>query len=172
MAHNEIDVDAPPAAVYAVLADPRSFARWVVGSHEIRRADPGWPAPGTAFDHRVGIGPLTLADHSEVLDTTPDQRLRMLVKARPFTRAHVLLRLEPRGAGRTHVTMDEDPADLRSRLFMNPLTDPLVRLRNKESLRRLKALAERREPIPGGALPPRESAREGSVQGSSRPAAT
>jgi uncharacterized protein YndB with AHSA1/START domain len=172
MAHNEIDVDAPPASVYAVLADPRSFARWVVGSREIRRADPGWPAPGTAFDHRVGIGPLTVADHSEVLDSEPGRRLRMLVKARPFTRAHVLLRLEPRGAGRTRVTMDEGPADLRSRLFMNPLTDPLVRLRNKESLRRLKALAEGAEPIPDGHLPPRGSAREASVQGSSRPAAT
>lgn len=171
MAHNEIDVDAPPEAVYSVLADPRSFARWVVGSREIRRADPGWPAPGTAFDHRVGIGPLTVADHSEVLDSTPGQQLRLLVKARPFTRAHVLLRLEPRAAG-THVTMDENPADLRSRLFMNPLTDPLVRLRNKESLRRLKALAEGREAIPGGELPPRGSGREASVQGSSRPAAT
>lgn len=171
MAHNEIDVDAPPDAVYSVLADPRSFARWVVGSREIRRADAGWPAPGTAFDHRVGIGPLTIADHSEVVESTPDRRLRLLVKARPFTRAHVLLRLEPRGGG-THVTMDEGPADTRSRLFMNVLTDPLVRLRNKESLRRLKALAEGREPIPGGTLPPRGSEREASVQGSSRPAAT
>lgn len=172
MAHNEIDVGAPPEAVYAVLSDPRSFARWVVGSREIRGADPGWPAPGTAFDHRVGVGPLTVSDHSEVLDSEPGRRLRLLVKARPFTRAHVLLRMEPRGTGSSHVTMDEHPADLRSRLFMNPLTDPLVRLRNRESLRRLKALAEGTEPIPGGALPTRESAREASVTGSSRPATT
>jgi len=172
MAHNEIDVDTPPDAVYGVLSDPRSFARWVVGSREIRRADPGWPAPGTAFDHRVGIGPLTISDHSEVLESVAPTRLRLLVKARPFTRAHVLLRMEPRGAGRTRVTMDEHPADLRSRLFMNALTDPLVRLRNRESLRRLKALAEGTEPIPDGALPLRGSGREGSVRGSSRPAAT
>jgi len=172
MAHNEIDVDAPPAAVFAVLADPRSFARWVVGSREIRRADRQWPAVGSAFDHRVGIGPLTLSDHTEVLDAEPPRRLRLLVKARPLTRAHVLLRIAPLGAGGSRVSMDEGPADLRTWLFMNPLSDPLLRLRNAESLKRLKALAEGRESIPDGELPPRESTGEGAVQGSSRPAVT
>ena len=38
MAHNEIHVDATPDAVFAVLADPRSFARWVVGSRHGSRA--------------------------------------------------------------------------------------------------------------------------------------
>jgi hypothetical protein len=83
----------------------------------------------------------------------------------------VTLRLHAE-AGGTRVEMDERPADLRSRIFMNVLTDPLVRLRNHESLRRLKALAEGDEPIPGGTLPPRESRREADVQGSSKPAAT
>lgn len=172
MAHNEIDVDAPPEAVFAVLADPRSFARWVVGSRAVRRADRHWPARGSAFDHRVGIGPLTLADHTEVLDVEPPRRLRLLVKARPLTRANVLLRIAPRGDAGSRVSMDEGPADLRTVLFMNPLSDPLLRLRNAESLKRLKALAEGRESIPDGELPPRESARDGAVEGSSRPAVT
>ncbi|MBB4662352.1 SRPBCC family protein [Conexibacter arvalis] len=171
MAHNEIEVDAPPEAVFAVLADPRSFARWVVGSRAIRRADAGWPAPGSAFDHRVGVGPLTLADHSEVVESVPPHRLRLLVKARPLTRAHVLLRMEPRGASGTRVALDEHPADMRSRIFLNPLTDPLVRLRNAESLRRLKALAEGREPIPEGELPPRGSDDEAAIGGRSGRAA-
>ncbi len=169
MAHNEITTHAAPDAVFAVLADPRSFARWVVGSRKIRAADPDWPAPGTTIDHAVGIVPLTVADSTTVRAAERPHRLEMLVRARPFTTAVVTLRLHPVGEG-TRVEMDERPADLRSRVFFNPLTEPLVRLRNRESLRRLKALAEGDEPIPSGTLPPRESEREAAVKGSSRPA--
>jgi uncharacterized protein YndB with AHSA1/START domain len=169
MAHNEIDVDAPPETVFAVLSDPRSYARWVVGSQRIRRADPHFPAAGSAFDHAVGIGRLRLPDHSVVEQCEPPRLLRLLVQARPLTKAHVTMRLDPAGTG-THVEMDEHPADGRSRLFMNPLTDPLVRLRNHESLRRLKAIAEGREPIPPGSLPRRGSDAEADVTASSRPA--
>ena len=171
MAHNEITTAAPPDAVFDVLADPRSYARWVVGSRNIRAADPDWPAPGTTFDHAVGVGPLTLPDATTVLAAERPHRLEMLVRARPLTVAVVTLRLRAE-AGGTRVEMDERPADLRSRLFMNPLTDPLFRLRNHESLRRLKALAEGDEPLPGGTVPPRESPHEADVQGSSKPAAT
>ncbi|MDO8212186.1 SRPBCC family protein [Conexibacter sp. CPCC 206217] len=170
MAHNEIDVDAAPEAVFGVLADPRSYARWVVGSRAIRRADRGWPNPGTAFDHTVGIGPLRLKDHSEAVECEPPRLLRLRVKARPLTVAWVTLRMTQLDRKRTRITMDEHPADMRSRIFLNPLSDPLVRLRNRESLRRLKALAERREPIPTGTLPARESDAEAFVEASSRPA--
>jgi uncharacterized protein YndB with AHSA1/START domain len=171
VAHNEIDMGVPAESVFAVLSDPRSFARWVVGSREIRRADPDWPAVGTAFDHKVGVWPITLSDHSEVVEAAPAQLLKLLVKARPFSKAYVTLRLR-QVAGGTRVEMDEVAADARSRLLFNFLTDPLIRIRNRESLRRLKALAEGKESIPRGELPPRDSAREGHVTGSSGPATT
>jgi hypothetical protein len=66
----------------------------------------------------------------------------------------VTLRLAPHASG-AHVVMEEIPADLRSQVVMNPLTDPLIRLRNAESLRRLKRLAEGTEPMPAGDLTPR-----------------
>jgi uncharacterized protein YndB with AHSA1/START domain len=171
MAHNEIKVDATPAAVFDVLADPRSYARWVVGSRKIRAADADWPAPGTTFDHAVGIGPLQIPDSTTVRAAARPRRLELLVRARPLTRAVVTLTLHAEARG-TRVEMEERPADQRSRLFMNRLTDPLIRLRNHESLRRLKALAEGDEPIPSGTLPPREHGAEAAVQGSSKPAAT
>jgi hypothetical protein len=142
----------------------------VVGSREVRRADPQWPAVGSAFDHRVGIWPIVLSDHSEVVECQAPRLLKLLVKARPLSRAYVTLRLRTR-AGGTRVTMDEHAADGRSRLLFNPLTDPLVRLRNRTSLRRLKALAEGSEPVPEGYLPPRGGGEEGHVTGSSGPAA-
>jgi uncharacterized protein YndB with AHSA1/START domain len=171
MAHNEIRVEVSPERVFAVLSDPRSFARWVVGSREIRRADPRWPAVGSAFDHKVGIWPIVLADHSEVVECQAPRLLKLLVKARPLSRAYVTLELLPLGSV-TRVTMDEHAADVRSRLLFNPLTDPLVRLRNRTSLRRLKALAEGSEPIPAGHLPPRDSGEEGHVTAGSGPAAS
>ncbi len=170
MAHNEIDIAVPPDRVFAVLAEPRSFARWVVGSREIRRADPDWPAVGTAFDHSVGVFPFTLSDHSEVVECERPELLKMLVKARPISRAYVTLRLVPQASG-TRLSMDENAADGLSRLLFNPLTDPLVRLRNRVSLRRLKALSEGTEPIPQGYLPSRDDDEEGHVTAGSGPAA-
>jgi uncharacterized protein YndB with AHSA1/START domain len=164
-------MNVPPESVFAVLSNPRSYARWVVGSREIRRADPDWPAVGTVFDHKVGIWPITLSDHSEVIETTPPHLLKMLVKARPFSKAYVTLRLRAVAHG-TQVEMDEVAADARSMLLFNPLTDPFIRIRNRESLRRLKALAESKEPIPKGELPSRESDREAHITGTSGPAAT
>ncbi len=171
MAHNEIYIGAPPEDVFAVLSEPRSFARWVVGSREIRRADPAWPTVGTAFDHRVGIWPFTLSDNSEVVQCEPPSLLKLLVKARPFSRAYVTLILKPANGG-TRLSMDEFAADRRSRLLFNAITDPLVRVRNNVSLRRLKALSEGKEPIPDGYLPSRDSESDGHVTGSSGPAAT
>jgi hypothetical protein len=164
-------MNVPAERVFAVLSDPRSFARWVVGSREIRSADPDWPAVGTAFDHKVGIWPITLSDHSEVVEATPPHLLKLLVKARPFSKAYVTLHLRPRAHG-TRIEMDEVAADARSLLLFNPLTNPLIRIRNRESLRRLKALAEGAESIPGGALPSRESDREAHITASSGPATT
>ena len=52
MARNEHLVHASPAAVFGVLADPRSYAYWVVGSKEVRDADRTWPQPAAAFTIR------------------------------------------------------------------------------------------------------------------------
>jgi uncharacterized protein YndB with AHSA1/START domain len=67
----------PPAIVWETLADPASYARWVVGSQAVRDADDDWPARGSRFYHRVGIGPLTVNDHTESIDAREPRRLEM-----------------------------------------------------------------------------------------------
>ena len=67
MAYNCVEIDAPPAAVFAVLVDPRTYPRWLIGAHEIRSIDADWPQPGSHFHHRVGVGPFTIPDSSKVL---------------------------------------------------------------------------------------------------------
>ncbi len=138
-------IDAAPERVFSVLADPDGYGEWVVGSRDIRDADPDFPAPGTVFHHSVGIGPLVVHDHTEVLAADPPRMLRLRAHARPLGSAVVTLRLEPRRFG-TEVTMIEDPAGWTTPLWILPPTHVFGRLRNFESLRRLKALAEGRGP--------------------------
>jgi uncharacterized protein YndB with AHSA1/START domain len=144
MARNQRYIDTPPEKVFDVLSDADSYADWVVGSKTIRGVDGPFPARGSRFHHKVGVGPLEVADHTSVLESERPNRLVLHAKARPLGTARVELTLEPVGKG-TRVTMVEDGGDTVSKLiFANPLMQLLTRVRNTESLKRLKALAERR----------------------------
>ena len=140
-------VHASPEAVWSVLADPDAYAYWVVGSKDIRDADPSWPADGTRFHHTVGVGPLSIKDHTEVVRAERPYRLLLHAKARPAGRAKVELLLVPRGND-TLVEMREEPASPLGRLGHNPVADLLLHGRNVESLRRLAELAETGSPSP------------------------
>ncbi len=141
MATNHTQITAAPDQVFAVLANPENYGDWVVGSDTIRDADPSWPKVGSRFHHRVGFGPLKLNDHTEVIEVQAPLLLVMHAKARPLGTAKVSLQLSERDGG-TYVTMIETAGDRLSRLGLNRLTDPLIHLRNTESLRRLKRIAE------------------------------
>jgi uncharacterized protein YndB with AHSA1/START domain len=141
MAITEAQIAASPDLVFAVLANPENYGDWVVGSSAIRDADPEWPKIGSRFYHRVGVGPLKVSDHTEVIEVDAPRRLVMHARARPLATAKVTMLLAARDGG-THVTMIEVAGDRRSRLALNRITDPLTHLRNSESLRRLKRIAE------------------------------
>jgi uncharacterized protein YndB with AHSA1/START domain len=146
VAINEIHIDTPPERVFEVLADFRSYGYWVVGSRKMRGMDPGFPAAGTRFHHQVGVGPLRLNDHTQVLEVDQPRKLILRAKARPLGTAVVDLTLEPQNGG-TKVIMREDPGDTLSAFIFNPITHLLVRGRNVESLQRLKGLAEDRPDV-------------------------
>lgn len=153
MARNEVFISAPPEAVFELLSDPGTYSDWVVGSAEIHHSDREWPAPGTAFSHTVGKGPLRLSDHTRVLDAEPPVMLQLQAKARPLPSAKISFWLQPEGAG-TRVTMIEAPTSRLLSLLSGPLGHAFVAVRNRETLRRLKELAEgsrpRPEPVPSG----------------------
>ena len=143
MARNETYIDVAPHAVYALLGDAGAYGHWVVGSKTIRDSDEEWPAPGASFHHSVGAGPLVIRDRSTVVNSRPPVMLELIAHARPLPSARVTLHLQPEGAG-TRVTMIEDPSSRLLSILIGPLGHALVRLRNAESLRRLKSLAEER----------------------------
>ena len=143
MARNEAYIDAPPQAVWDVLADADAYADWVVGSRHIRDADPDWPAAGSVFHHTVALGPVNLRDNTRALVSEPPRRLVMRANSRPLGSARVEMLLEPEGEG-TRVTMIEDPVGRTAPLRFLPPTQALIRGRNAESLRRLKRVSEGR----------------------------
>jgi uncharacterized protein YndB with AHSA1/START domain len=154
VARNDIFIDSPVSVVFEVLSDPRAYGRWVVGSREIRKADDHWPVAGAAIAHTVGKPPLLIKDETEVVHARPPVRLALLAKARPLPSAQITLDLQPEGSG-TRVTMVEDISSRALNTLGGPILHAAVRWRNREALRRLKALAEGSEPRPAGALPRR-----------------
>ena len=142
MATNKRFMPVPPEAVWEVLADPRGYAYWVVGSKVIRDADPHWPAPGSKFHHTIGFGPLKLSDHTESLEAERPQRLKIRAKGRPLGTASVTLEMQPKDGGTVvHITENPD-GPYRPMAFLPPLQLFTV-LRNAESLMRLEELALR-----------------------------
>ncbi|MEA2158948.1 MAG: hypothetical protein QOD66_1328 [Solirubrobacteraceae bacterium] len=160
MARNEIFICAAPEDVFGVLSDPRSYGDWVVGSREIRAADHDWPAAGAAFDHSVGIGWLSLSDHTSVISARAPECLELKARARPLPSARVRLLLRSEGAG-TRVTMVEEPSNRLLSAMIGPVGHWLMKLRNVEALRRLKQLAEGDARRPAGQLPGREATGDG-----------
>ena len=132
-----------PEAVWAALADAGAYGYWVVGSKVIRDVEDAWPAPGSKFHHTVGVGPLKVSDHTEVLDADRPRLLEMRAKSRPLGTAKVRMEMTPRDGG-TLVEMSERPDGITSVLAVNPLVHLFTKGRNAESLMRLEELALRR----------------------------
>ena len=141
MATTERLIDASAQNVFRVLADPESYAHWVVGSNEIRAYDQDWPRVGSTFHHTQGKWPLTVKDTSSVLEADHDRRLVLEVRTRPFVVAKVELELTPQN-GKTQVRMTESPTGGVLKPLNNPVLEYLTHLRNRRGLGRLARLAE------------------------------
>ena len=136
MALSQQLIDHAPATVFRALITPETYPFWLVGCRDIRAVDEGWPSPGTAFHHRVGLfGPVTVADNTVVVEVVEPERLVLEARARPFGRARVTFRLEPEGQAGTHLVVEEV---LMGRLTpLRPVLDLPTRLRNDRSLANL-----------------------------------
>jgi len=141
MSVTETYVNAPPEAVYKVLSDPCSYAHWVVGASRTRKADSGWPRPGTKFHHTQGFFGIGVPDNTEVLSADPPRKLVLEARIRPFAVNKVEMRMRRRGHG-TQVTMVEYATGGIASVVPQKLMDPALHLRNLESLRRLRRMAE------------------------------
>jgi uncharacterized protein YndB with AHSA1/START domain len=133
----------PPERVFAVLRDGWTYPVWVVGASRMRSVDEGWPAPGTKLHHSFGVWPWLLNDTTEVLELDPGHRLVLQAGGWPIGNARVEITVEAAADG-SLVSMAEDVSDGPARLVPRPVRVAGIDVRNRETLRRLALLAERR----------------------------
>jgi hypothetical protein len=138
------ELQIPPELAFSVLEDPRSYERLVAGARRIRRFDSRWPEPGTRIHHTVGLPPLLIRDHTEVLECDPPRRLLLDAHIWPFGALTVEFLFERRGTG-SLLTVREEPQS--GPVSWGPLrqgTRLVVALRNREMCRRYRRLAAAR----------------------------
>ncbi|MDX6226153.1 MAG: hypothetical protein QOJ92_841 [Frankiales bacterium] len=143
MATTTREMAVPAAAVWEVLRDGFSYGDWVVGTSTIRAVDEGFPAPGTRLHYRIGRGPVTFDDETEVTGLDEGRQLDLEARAWPVGTAAVTIITEDEGAV-TRVSIEERPVRGVAARLHNPGADLLIKLRNVEVLRRLERLARKR----------------------------
>jgi polyketide cyclase/dehydrase/lipid transport protein len=135
-------IHASAADVFTILTDGWTYAAWVVGASRVRDVDEGWPQPGHSIHHSVGIWPLVLNDTTTVAQYEPNRFLQLKVRAWPTGAGIVEFVLTDRD-GDCDLLMRERAVSGPLALVPHPLVDPVLRLRNHETLRRLALLAEK-----------------------------
>ncbi|QNE22690.1 SRPBCC family protein [Kribbella qitaiheensis] len=143
MSENECLINASVEDVFAVLTDGWSYASWVVGASRIRDVEPGWPQPGHSIHHSVGAWPLLINDSTTIEQHDPLRYLRLRVRAWPTGEGIVEFEATDQG-GRCHLVMRERAAKGPATLIPDAVADPILHLRNAETLERLALLAEGR----------------------------
>ena len=104
---------------------------------------PSGTAAGARLHHSVATWPGLLDDETAAVAADPGRSLRLEAKARPIGRAVVEITLEPQGEG-TLIRIREDAVSGPARLAPQAVRQAGITMRNRETLRRLALLAERR----------------------------
>ena len=128
--------------MWAILADGHTYSDWVVGSAESRMVEPDYPSPGSRLHHTQFLPKVGVKDTSTVLEAEEPRHLLLEVRVRPLLVSKVQFQLEDQG-GETELTMWEWGTGGPLPKLMGPLFELSLRLRNAETLRRLRKLAER-----------------------------
>lgn len=136
-------VDTAPERIFDKLADGWLYPVWVVGAAHIRDVDANWPEPGSRVHHKVGVWPLFIQDDTEVVESDPPHRLVLQARGWPLGEARIEIEIRPDATG-SEVTLREGPTEGPGAWLDNPLQRAVLRARNRETLSRLRALAERR----------------------------
>ena len=140
MATTTREMPVPVEAVWLVLRDGFAYADFVLGTSTIRRVDEGFPAPGTALHYRIGRGPVSFNDCTQVVEVEDGHRLQLEARAWPIGTAGITITTVSAGAVTT-VSIEEKPERGPAALLHNPAADLVIKLRNVEVLRRLERLA-------------------------------
>lgn len=144
MSRNVRALACSPQAVFEVLADGWLYPGWVVGASRMRDVDAAWPAEGSRLHHSVGVWPLLIDDETVSLEWHPPNRAVVRAKGWPIGEARVTIDVRARRDG-CLVRIQEEPVEGPGSWIPRFLTEPMLYVRNRETLHRLALLAEGRE---------------------------
>lgn len=130
----------PPADVWNVIADGWLYSGWVVGASRIRDVDALWPAVDGVLHHSVGAWPLLINDKTVVTASDPGKSIELIARGWPLGEAKVVITLEPVETG-CRVSIAEDAIKGPGSLIPKFIRDPLISVRNTETLNRLELMA-------------------------------
>lgn len=144
MSHNARIVRCTPETLFETLADGWLYPVWVVGASRMRDVDTTWPEPGSRIHHSLGVWPWLIDDETTCLEYEPDARIVLEPKGGVVGRGIVTITVRPHTKGCV-VRMQEAVLSGPGLLVAKPLLHAALRLRNRESLKRLAFISEGRQ---------------------------
>ena len=132
--------NTPAADVWRVIADGWLYSGWVVGASRIRAVDDTWPQAGSRLHHSVGAWPLVINDSTRVTAAEPGKSLELVARGWPLGEAKVAITFQDQG-NQCLVTMAEDAIRGPGKRVPKALRDPMITMRNRETLKRLELMA-------------------------------
>lgn len=132
--------NTPAADVWRVIADGWLYSGWVVGASRIRAVDDTWPQVGARLHHSVGAWPLVINDSTKVTAVEPGKSLELVARGWPMGEAKVAITLQDQG-GQCLVTVSEDAIRGPGKKVPKVMRDPMITVRNRETLKRLELMA-------------------------------
>ncbi|MGJ3562169.1 SRPBCC family protein [Streptomyces sp. INA 01156] len=134
-------ISTRPQTVWAVLADGRRYAQWVVGTSDSEPVRGRWPRLGAAIRYEVRLGPLRLSNETVVRRCEQGEALELEANAGPLGTARIAIELRPWG-DQCLVLVDEHPLRGVGGRLHNAAVEALIQVRHRAMLARLAKLCE------------------------------
>jgi len=145
MATNHRTAHCSADDVFAVLANGWLYPVWVVGASRMRAVDEAWPQPTARLHHSFGVWPAVLDDVTECLEWDPPRRAVFRAHGWPVGAARVTIEVADHPDG-CRISITEDAEAGPGTLVPKPIRDVLMKIRNAETINRLRLMSEGHAP--------------------------
>jgi uncharacterized protein YndB with AHSA1/START domain len=135
-------IERSPGQVWAVLADPGQYSRWVVGVADSQPGRGAWPEMGAELGYRVVFGPWSGNGRTTVRRCEPPAILELEADSGRLGTARIAFDVRPWGEQDSLVIVDEHPLRGPAGALHNVALDLMIQLRHRSMLGRLAALVE------------------------------
>jgi uncharacterized protein YndB with AHSA1/START domain len=140
----QIDIDAPPEAVYDVMLDPDRLHEWVTIHRKVNRTDSGEPRKGYEMDQTLCLRHANFKVHWTLTEAVRPDRATWEGRGPAGSYARTSYRLIAKGEG-THFEYENEfraPGGLLGKAASRVVVGGVPEREARRSLQHLKALLE------------------------------